>query len=168
MKPFFEAGLKDLALTIGYPAHSIQSCSNFKRTHRFLLETWESLYRLMLLNFLATHKQSMPITFNRRLALALQELQNNQTNKMAIYCTFRFLQEEMNEHKILPDFHKYIKKMSELDDTWKFWAQFVFEDCLPYIGLFLAIRSENWQLRMASLKSMALTLQRLIIPLIKS
>ena len=49
-----------------------------------------------------------------------EELQKNRANKMAIYCTFHSLQEEMDEHEILPDFRKYIKKMSELDDTWKF------------------------------------------------
>ena len=44
--------------------------------------------------------------------------------------------------------------MSKRDDTWKFWSRFVFEDCQPYIGLFIAIRSENWHLRMASVKAM--------------
>lgn len=40
MKPFFEAGLKDvLAIASGYPSQSILSCSKFKRTHRFLMET---------------------------------------------------------------------------------------------------------------------------------
>ena len=51
MKPFFEAGLKDLATASGYPALSIQSCSNFQRTHHFLMETWEGLYRHMLKQF---------------------------------------------------------------------------------------------------------------------
>ena len=44
MKPFFEAGLKDIAIASGYPAMSIQSCSNFQRTHNFLMEIWEGLY----------------------------------------------------------------------------------------------------------------------------
>ena len=51
MKPFFEAGLKDLAIASGYPELSIQSCSNFQRTHHFLMETWEGLYRYMLKQF---------------------------------------------------------------------------------------------------------------------
>ena len=45
--------------------------------------------------------------------------------------------------------------MADIDDTWKFWSQFVFEDCRPYISIYVAIRSENWLLRLASVKSMA-------------
>ena len=35
MKPYFDAGLKDLAKAAGYPITSIQSCGQFKRTHTF-------------------------------------------------------------------------------------------------------------------------------------
>ena len=45
--------------------------------------------------------------------------------------------------------------MSNLDDTWKFWTRFVFDDCYPYIILFISIRNGKWKLRMAAVKSMA-------------
>ena len=45
--------------------------------------------------------------------------------------------------------------MALTDDTWKFWVQFILEDALAYVGLFLAIRGGDWQLRMTSLKLMA-------------
>ncbi len=54
LKPFFEAGLKDLAVCTGYPAASIQACSDFTRTHRFIMESWESMYRHVLRIFLCT------------------------------------------------------------------------------------------------------------------
>ena len=44
--------------------------------------------------------------------------------------------------------------MSNADPNWKFWIQFVFQDALAYIGLYLAIRSGNWLLRLASIKLM--------------
>lgn len=40
-------------------------------------------------------------------------------------------------------------------ETWRFWAQFVFQDCFAYISLYLAIRSGKWYLRMAAIKSVA-------------
>ena len=52
MKPYFDAGLKSLAEAAGYPVAAIKECSQFKRTHYFLIEAWEALYRAMLSVFL--------------------------------------------------------------------------------------------------------------------
>ena len=44
MKPYYDAGLKALAGAAGYPLVAIQSCSQFKRSHNFILETWEAMH----------------------------------------------------------------------------------------------------------------------------
>ena len=44
---------------------------------------------------------------------------------------------------------------AKVSETWKFWSQFVFQDCFAYISLYLAMRSGKWNLRMAAIKSMA-------------
>ena len=67
-------------------------------------------------------------------------------------------------------FKKYIQTMAKKDDTWKFWTQFLFEDAMAYVGLYLATRSGDWDLLMISIKKMAplfaafdhLTYQKLI------
>lgn len=51
IKIYFDAGLSELAKASGYQPNSI-GC-NFKRTHHFLLETWESLYRHFLHLFMS-------------------------------------------------------------------------------------------------------------------
>ena len=45
--------------------------------------------------------------------------------------------------------------MARTDDTWRFWVQFVFQDTLAYLSLYLAIWSGNWELRLENVKSMA-------------
>ena len=52
MKPYFDAGLKSLAEACGYPKASIKHCSQFKKTHLFIIEAWEALYRTMLIRFI--------------------------------------------------------------------------------------------------------------------
>ena len=52
----------------------------------------------------------------------------------------------------MEDFKQFIEMMANSDDTWKFWIEFVFQDAMAYIILFLAMRSGNWQLRMVSIK----------------
>ncbi len=56
VKPYFEAGLKELAQVAGYPVAAIQTCGQFKRTHRFLLEAWESIYQVMISKYFQCHE----------------------------------------------------------------------------------------------------------------
>ena len=44
--------------------------------------------------------------------------------------------------------------LSDKHDVYKFWSRFLFEDCLPYIGLYMSLRYRIWDMRMASLKKM--------------
>ena len=60
VKPYFETGLKELAKACKYPLAAIKSCSQFKRSHNFILEAWESVYRVMVERF--TESSNAPLT----------------------------------------------------------------------------------------------------------
>ena len=54
MKVYYDAGIKELAESAGHRGEtltSIHRCSSFKRTHTFLLQAWEALYRHMFMMF---------------------------------------------------------------------------------------------------------------------
>ncbi len=48
----------------------------------------------------------------------------------------------------------FIFVASKEGPNWKFWSNFVKSSCSSYIALFCAIRSGNWDLRLASIKRM--------------
>ena len=55
MKVYYDAGLKDLAESSGHRGEtltSIKKCSSFKRTHQFLIQAWEAVYRQMFKTFM--------------------------------------------------------------------------------------------------------------------
>ena len=62
MKPYFDAGLKTLAEDCGYPTAAIQNTSQFKRTHYFITESWEAIYRSMLEKFLQSESTCIMCT----------------------------------------------------------------------------------------------------------
>ena len=138
MKPFFEAGLKDLAIASGYPALSIQSCSNFQRTHHFLMEAWEGLYKYMLKQFQVYCIALTPpvnVDIQQAAVHTLQEFTKDHYDALAIYSVIRSFQETISG--VEDEFQLFVKKMSSEDDTWKFWSRFVFKDCMPYVALLL-------------------------------
>ena len=150
MEPYFDAGLKDLAKAAGYPVASIQTCGQFKRTHHFLLEAWEALYRLMISMFLKQGES--PITEDPLEAISKQILANKANFNSE---TLHKILSETQSPQQFDEFKKFIQELARTDSTWRFWIQFVFQDIAAYVGLFLAIRSGDWYLRTACIKQMA-------------
>ncbi len=157
MKPYFDAGLKELAKVSGYSVAAIQACSKFKKTHYFIVEVWEAMYQTMVTK-LFEHSESgnEPSTFTHTELIALVSdtitqtcCEGNIENKIT-----EVLQ-SLQESKEIILFMEFIQKCANTNATWKFWTQFVFEDAFAYINLYIALRSRNWELRLACLKLMA-------------
>ena len=145
MKPYFDAGLKHLALAAGYPVASIQACDQFKRTHYFLLEVWEAVYRAMISIFV----EQGPTTNNPLKVISEKIIANKENfNAYTIY-------EIMQSLQTFDKFKLFIQALARKDSTWRFWVQFLFQDMAAYLGLFLGIRSGDWNLRTACVKQMA-------------
>ena len=147
MKIYYHAGLLELAKASGYRGEtltSLQKCTNFKRTHHFLFQVWQAIYRTMIIAFTNSHPESL-----HHLIEGLSSTTLTPENMLKI------VENILATSKQCDEFHSFVNKQSDNDSTWKFWAQFVFEDCMAYIGLFLSIRCRNWNLRVSSLKLMA-------------
>ena len=150
-KIYFDAGLSDLAKASRYLPNSIGT--NFKRTHRFLLESWESLFRHFLSLFLS-HKA--PPDFISYVAQNIKTFPSSQ-NQAETLQNLHQLPEDLSEkyNNLQQDFSQYMEEQALVNKMWRFWKQFVFKDCFCYVSLYLAMRSGQWDLRMAAIKSIA-------------
>ena len=149
MKAYFHAGLKELAMSSGYRGetlHSLEKCSHFKRTHNFLIQAWQAIYQQMLAAYVNKN------TLTSLTDSIYRTLIQSETSSTEILDQVESL---LCESSHLKNFQLFLKQCSEQDDTWKFWTQFLLEDCLAYIGLYLAVRCHKWKLRVSSLKQMA-------------
>ena len=151
LKIHFDAGLSDLAKASGYQPNSIGS--NFKRTHKFLLETWESLFRHFVSVFLSNQA---PSDFLESASEWIKSFPPSQDQNKA-HRNLKQMIEDLSEkyEDFQQEFTTFIGRQASLNTTWKFWTQYVFQDCFAYVSLHLAMRSGRWDLRMAAIKSMA-------------
>ena len=157
MKVYFEVGLKDLARAAGFRAETLTSLgnsSNFKRTHEFLMQVWETIYR-HLFDFYVSHETPLPEDLlpgiRARLISCNDRCAENCTLDDYVHVTAR-TESECSE--IYSGFVSFLMDLASKDDTCKFWINFLLHDCQAYVGLYIAIRGGMWALRMASLKEM--------------
>jgi hypothetical protein len=151
LKIYFDGGLRDLCCASGYLPNSVGT--NFKRTHNFLLEVWETLYRYLLSIFLS--KEEVPSDFldsTRDWILSLPQSGDQTSAQRNLHQMFADLSEK---YSYQDEFAKFMTVNMEKGKTFKFWGQFVLTDCFSYVALYLAIRTGNWELRLASIKYMA-------------
>lgn len=145
IKIYYHAGLKELAQISGFKGEtltSLEKCSNFKRTHQFLLQVWQALFRVMVAAFKTAHPECQ-----------LHDIISDEdTTVRNILNSAEFLLKESGTQQ---KFKAYLSALAEADDTWKFWQGFVFGDFFAYIQMYLAIRCQDWDLRISALKLMA-------------
>ena len=138
IKPYFDAGLKELAKKAGYPTTAIQACSQFKRTHWF--------FQVMLDLYLETTSHN-PIAEIVKQQLLLDH------PPYSLETTIETLRMSLSSE--CQQFIEFLQRKSENSDNWRFWTQFVLRDGLAYVGMYTALRSGKWDLRVACMKMMA-------------
>ena len=156
MKIFLTSGLKDLAKASGFRGEtlaSLERCSNFDRTHEFLMQVWEALYLAMLGAY--QQEQTGKVKLKMFSAALISEVMQHLQQKSVPSQLFSKVEALLAKDSLQEGFLQFIHKQSSDDDTWKFWSQFVLKDCFAYVCLYLAIRSSNWHLRISGLKQMA-------------
>ena len=159
MQVYYDAGLCSIASKSGYHGETLTSlakASNFGRTHQFLLQVSEALYRAIIQAFLQSQQSSNEAgacNITEKITETLKESLSNQILRNLLTLLTRSLfQHELPTTR--EDFLQFISQQTAMDDTWKFWCGFLFEDVTPYICLYIAIRTRKWSLRVASIKNL--------------
>ncbi|XP_035680555.1 uncharacterized protein LOC118418656 isoform X2 [Branchiostoma floridae] len=171
MKVYWEGGLKQIASgrIKGQTLLSVGLCKHFKRTHKFLLQVWEALYRCEIEAFLEYRRNSTDTTDQCSSSCSFSA--QNIVDKVRVFLesvphfsdpgfdsdNFVRRQEllKMELEGIEDDFKEFCSTAFARDEVFLFWHRFVHDDFMAYISLFIAIRSGNWNLRLYSYKMMA-------------
>ncbi len=167
MKAYADAGLVHLAKASGHRSETLTSlinCSNFKRTHRFLLQTFLAFYQFFISLYVAqvssmednTQMLTDPEQFLLDHVGGIVDVFASTTDDNGLPELRRRVSTLLSE---LPysysSFDRFMSDKAKEQDTIRFWLQFVTVDIFSYIALYTGIRTRNWQLRTGSLKLMA-------------
>ena len=161
MKVYYDAGLKELAEASGHRGEtltSIKNCSSFKRTHQFLVQAWEAVYRQMFRSFIACAQNDDSPSISDILSAAKANMlmcdEGNAEGKTGAFK--HFLERNRATHsKCFKEFESWVDRFADVDPNWKFWANFVFRDLLSYLSLYVSMRGGLWKLRMGGIKTLA-------------
>ena len=164
MKIYWDAGLKDLAKITHFNMNltKLQSCGNFKKTHRFLMQSYEAVYMLQFKMFLAqrTTGQSECTMSNDEILMQVKSVLDTliDTN-FSDMTSFTNAQKQL-EDTIFPflrkEFDTFSIAMTKKYKTFAFWNKFLTEDMFAYIEFFISLRSRSWIGRLSAIKKMCL------------
>ena len=113
---YFDAGLKELAQAAGYPVASIQK---FKRTHCFIVEVWEALYRVMITKHFE-HRNANPSTqedLKYLISESLSQIRSSNNFSRDLSKALTNLKARMGGQ--FDDFRDFLTTLASRDSTWK-------------------------------------------------
>ena len=142
MKIYYSAGLKELAANTGYRGQtlkSLETSGSFKRTHKFIVQSWEALYRRIIYSYCEYKDDDVLLEMiKEKLKMILTTHIDNPVMVMQEMESF------LSVRNVHTSFNEFINRMSEKDDTWKLWTMFFVTVMHTSIGLYIAIRGSNW------------------------
>ena len=161
LKIYGEAGLLQLAKVAGHRAKTLKSlaqASHFKRTHNFIIQSFEAMYRCFVRTYLSTiesdSSQVVTSTANT-LAIALASV----TSDVGLEKLLEQLKATFNttllDLTLTVGFRAFMEDLCKSKKTCHFWHEYLTLNSLIYMALFIAIRNADWMLRMAAIKSVA-------------
>ena len=168
MRVYAGAGLSKLGEITQHRSETLTSliqCSNFRRTHNFLLQAFYCFFLSLYIADRVTSTGDPHITDE-----GIQSLISTVVSKLSLLGSDAELASYRNEVRMAlsssglcyAEFHAYMDKLAQKQDTIRFWYQFVMVDIMAYFGLFVAIRYRNWDLRNGSIKLLASVFTALI------
>ena len=169
MKIYADAGLVQLGTISSHRAETLTTlikCSSFRRTHNFLLQTYEAFYRFFISLYIAQLECSSTVSLEGtpNYRNKIETLLLNLIHYFASISSPEQLQDfrekvsdtfEKELHISFGEFSTFKKDLTQKQDTIKFWYQFIVVDCFAYLRLYVATRYHNWPLRTGSIKLLA-------------
>ena len=125
--------MKQLAGASGFSGETLGSLQR----HNFIIQSWEPIFTHMLNIFLAK---------TSNYAGLVQELNERSTS------TSLFQERSETILGLEEQFIVFTQRMSAVDPN---WSDYVLFNAFSYIGVFVAICSSNWTLRLPAIKTMA-------------
>ena len=157
MKAYADAGLVTLGEATQHRSETLTSiiqCTNFRRTHNFLIQATEAFYRFFLSLYLRDREATRtPSELTDQIQLLATEFTSVYNDDDLV--AFRDKVSTLKSSISLEDFKSYSDSLCQKQDTLRFWYQFATVDIMAYIGLYLGIRYRNWHLRNCSIKQLA-------------
>ena len=117
IKVYFDGGLSELAKASGYLPRSIGT--NFKRTHRFFLESWEALFRVLMRFYVSKRSPHDILQQVSALITNFPQPVPQQTAHRNLKEMMETIKEKTSDNQ---RFQSYINVESIKNPTLKFWA----------------------------------------------
>ena len=162
MKIYWDAGLKDVAKKTHFNMNlsKLQSCGNYKKTHRFLMQSYEAIYMLQLKIFLSQRtvdSESTGMSNEEILEKVKDVLDFLVQTDFSDLTRFTKAQKQL-EDALFPflraELDAFCSANSKKYKTFAFWNKFLNEDMFAYIEFFISLRSRNWVGRASAVKKM--------------
>ena len=159
MKIYLDVGLREMVHLFhqGILARVVSEATGFDKTHTFLLQCWEAMYRFELQMFFLNQTNNslddMDFSIENGCSIISDYLKSASSREIN-YEHVIGLMNQFNENLagLEVEFKNFYNRVCAENKTWQLWHNFIHVDCFIYIQFYLSLRTGDWNLRNLCIK----------------